>query len=247
MIYEKMKEIETRLTDYGLLNTAPLQQAIKTNRCMADNAHSVVIEPSGHLGKCEHYTEDHFIGHIDSETVDEAMVASFHECHEEIEACATCFDYPNCIWLKLCDDDAHCYPETRQDKLDKIRRSMLKTYQEFVKKKEGEVTIDIKPLGDYFVVVTKDKESGKVKKTFTLNETAADMLKLFLEGKDTDAVAQAIAEMYDAPLEEVTEDVLEFRRTLTGDRFLSGFEGFADEGVKALHAFKLKDVGGGQV
>jgi radical SAM protein with 4Fe4S-binding SPASM domain len=213
-VFEKMKEIEARLADYGLYEIKPLSGNIKVSRCMADNDHSVVIEPSGNIGKCEHYSEDHYIGHIDSDERDEAMVERFRECHDEIEACATCFDYPNCIWLKLCEDHAYCYPEMRDDRLNKIRQSMLKTYEHHTKEKTEEKNIDILPLADHYVVVTRNKESGKFKESFTLNETGADMLKLFLEGKGFTAVAQAIAEMYGAPLEEVKDDVTAFAETL---------------------------------
>lgn len=214
MMFEKMKEIEAKLVDYGLYEIKPLSEDIKISHCMADNGHSVVIEPSGNIGKCEHYSEDHYIGHIDSDDCDEAMVERFRECHEEIEACATCFDYPNCIRLKLCEDNAYCYPEARDDRLNKIRQSMLKTYQNYTKEKTEEKKIDVLPLADYYVVVTRNKESGKINESFTLNETGADMLKLFMEGKDITAVAQSIAEMYDAPIEMVTNDVTAFAETL---------------------------------
>ena len=213
-VFEKMREIEAKLADYGLYEINPLSDGIKINHCMADNDHNVVIEPSGNIGKCEHYSEDHYIGHIDSDDRDETMVERFRECHDEIEACATCFDYPNCIRLKLCEANTYCYPEMRDDRLNKIRQSMLKTYQNYTKEKTEEKKIDILPLADYYVVVTRNKESGKVKESFTLNETGADMLKLFMEGKDITAVAQAIAEMYDAPLEMVTNDVTAFAETL---------------------------------
>ena len=214
MMFEKMKEIEAKLVDYGLYEIKPLSEDIKISHCMADNGHSVVIEPSGNIGKCEHYSEDHYIGHIDSDDCDEAMVERFRECHNEIEACATCFDYPNCIRLKLCEDNAYCYPEARDDRLNKIRQSMLKTYQNYTKEKTEEKKIDVLPLADYYVVVTRNKESGKINESFTLNETGADMLKLFMEGKDITAVAQSIAEMYDAPIEMVTNDVTAFAETL---------------------------------
>lgn len=214
MMFEKMKEIEAKLVDYGLYEIKPLSEGIKISHCMADNGHSVVIEPSGNIGKCEHYSEDHYIGHIDSDDCDEAMVERFRECHDEIEACATCFDYPNCIRLKLCEDNAYCYPEARDDRLNKIRQSMLKTYQNYTKENTEEKKIDILPLADYYVVVTRNKESGKINESFTLNETGADMLKLFMEGKDITAVAQSIAEMYDAPIEMVTNDVTAFAETL---------------------------------
>ena len=91
---------------------------------------------------------------------------------------------------------------------------MLKTYQNYTKEKTEEKKIDILPLADYYVAVARNKENGKIKESFTLNETGADMLKLFMEGKDIIAVAQAIAEMYDAPLEVVTHDVTVFAETL---------------------------------
>ena len=91
---------------------------------------------------------------------------------------------------------------------------MLKTYQDYTKEKTEEKNIDILPLADYYVVVARNKESGKIKESFTLNETGADMLKLFMEGKDITAVAQAISEMYDARIEVVTDDVTAFAETL---------------------------------
>ena len=91
---------------------------------------------------------------------------------------------------------------------------MLKTYQNYMKEKAEEKKIDILPLASSYVVVTRNKESGMIKDSFTLNETGADMLKLFMEHKDTIAVAQAIAEMYGAPLEDVKDDVTAFAETL---------------------------------
>ncbi len=214
LLHEKMKEIQAKLVSYGFSVTKPLSGEIKINRCMADNDHSVVIEPSGHIGKCEHYSEDHYIGHIDSEDRDERMMNSFRECRDEIEACATCFYYPNCIRLRLCEDDVHCYPEMRDEKLCDIRQSMLKTYIDYREEKKEELKIDIAPLANNYVVVTRNKESGKIKDTFTLNETGVDMLKFFMEGKDCSAVALAMAELYGISIEDVEDDVTAFASDL---------------------------------
>ena len=70
--------------------------------------------------------------------------------------------------------------------------------------------IRIAPLLDYYVIAVKDKETGELVETFTLNETATDMLRLFCQDKDVAAVAQAVAEMYGAPLDLVTKDVSAF-------------------------------------
>jgi hypothetical protein len=51
---------------------------------------------------------------------------------------------------------------------------------------------------------------GELKESFTLNESAADMLRLLCEGKDPKTIAQDIANLYDAPVDMVTKDVMKF-------------------------------------
>ena len=67
--------------------------------------------------------------------------------------------------------------------------------------------IEIAPLLDYYVIAAKDKETGELVETFTLNESGTDMLRLFCQDKDVATVAQEIAEMYEVPLEIVKKDV----------------------------------------
>ena len=66
------------------------------------------------------------------------------------------------------------------------------------------------PLVDYYVIAVKDKTTGELKDSFTLNESAADMLQLFCTGKDPKTIALEIAKNYDVPVEIVTKDVLQF-------------------------------------
>ena len=74
--------------------------------------------------------------------------------------------------------------------------------------------IEIAPLLDYYVIAAKDKETGDLVETFTLNESGTDMLRLFCQDKDVSTVAQEIAEMYEAPLELITKDVEAFAKKL---------------------------------
>lgn len=74
--------------------------------------------------------------------------------------------------------------------------------------------IEIAPLLDYYVIAAKDKETGDLVETFTLNESGTDMLRLFCQDKDVTTVAQEIAEMYEAPLELITKDVEAFAKKL---------------------------------
>ena len=129
-IFEKMAEIETLLNDYGLYKPRQLSRLVKTNRCMADNDNSVVITPDGHLGKCEHFTDDHLIGHIGSNELNVQMQEAFRTVRDESDACATCFDYPNCIWLRLCEVHTYCHQEKCEHERIKLKQRILQAYMQ---------------------------------------------------------------------------------------------------------------------
>lgn len=74
--------------------------------------------------------------------------------------------------------------------------------------------IEIAPLADYYVIAAKDKETDKLIDTFTLNESGVDMLRLFCQEKDVRAIAQEIADIYEAPLEQISKDVALFAKSL---------------------------------
>lgn len=129
-VFDKMNKIELQLRDDGFIRANRLIHHVKTNHCMADNENSIVIAPDGHIGKCEHYTEDHFIGHIMNQKWNSQMKEYFRETHDEIDACTTCFKYPNCIWLNLCQNKITCTQEYRDHDMANLRYSILNAYQE---------------------------------------------------------------------------------------------------------------------
>lgn len=135
-VFDQINDIEKRLKDYGFTRSGRLNRQIKTNRCMADRDHSILIVPNGHIGKCEHYTDDHFVSHINHDEWDNNMLSCFRETQPEIEACATCFNYPNCVRLRLCNDNPNCYLEERNNKLHKLEKSIQNTYDNYLNKKE---------------------------------------------------------------------------------------------------------------
>ena len=138
-VFEQINDIEARLKDYGFTRPRSLNRKVKTNRCMADSDHSALIVPDGHIGKCEHYSDDHFVGHIGNDGWDSQMIENFKDTNDEIEACATCFDYPNCIWLKLCENSTNCYQEERDHDLNKLRQSMMRAYNKYKDQQEDEI------------------------------------------------------------------------------------------------------------
>ncbi len=67
--------------------------------------------------------------------------------------------------------------------------------------------IEIQPLTNYYVVALKDPTTGNPVKVFTVNGSAAEMLRLYRDGADIKSVAQSISQKYGAPIERVRSDV----------------------------------------
>lgn len=81
--------------------------------------------------------------------------------------------------------------------------------------------IEILPLSDYYVVVVKDKDTSELLETFTLNESGADMLKLFCQNKSENEVAEEIATLYDTPLDVIKPDIHRFANHLRKKGFIT--------------------------
>lgn len=141
IVFAKIREIRHLLATNGFVRITNLRHKVKINRCMADNDTCITITPNGNIGKCDHYTHDQFVSHINSEEWDEEMLQSFRETNDEIEACTTCFDYPNCIMLKRCQATHHCFPEVCEANLEKTRLEMQMAYDNYINKRNNEYEV----------------------------------------------------------------------------------------------------------
>ena len=130
-------QLEQQIAACGYGDRKRLQKDTQLNHCMADSDESVVIAPDGHLGKCEHFIDREFFGHIDSEERDMAIIRKFKERRAEIEACATCPFYPQCYRLVMCENDSGCIPETRQVVMHNMMASIKYEYERYLKKNDN--------------------------------------------------------------------------------------------------------------
>ena len=119
-----MGRLNARIRENGLASANGIRKKPKLNHCMADSGRSVTILPTGDIGLCEHHSEGEFIGHLDREEVDKAMIASWKETVPEIPECETCFYYPDCIRLKKCTNARVCFRQLREDYLESTKRAM---------------------------------------------------------------------------------------------------------------------------
>ncbi len=128
-LFETRMRLQEKLKRGDVAVDHKLPDKLKLHRCMADSDANILILPDGHLGKCEHFSDDHWVGDLDSAERDESVLEEFKRLREEIDACADCPLYPDCFRLALCDEAAHCYPEEREEKLQETRQSLLYFYQ----------------------------------------------------------------------------------------------------------------------
>lgn len=107
-----------------------------SNMCIADNPEAITILPSGNIGKCEHYSDEHFIGNVDSCIYDTDEVNKMSEPSDRISECDNCLCYPDCFLLKLCPGSSQCSVERKLFKIDDVRQQMLNTYNSYLKKQQ---------------------------------------------------------------------------------------------------------------
>ncbi|MBQ7661524.1 MAG: radical SAM protein [Clostridia bacterium] len=131
---KNMTALEEKLQANRLLGVHMLEDAHKITKCMADSPHAVIILPNGKLGKCEHYSEDHFIGDVENGITDRAQFLEFAASGKTPEMCGGCSFYPICNRLKLCPDEPLvCGKADKFLRQNRIERQMLKAYEKYKK------------------------------------------------------------------------------------------------------------------
>ena len=131
-LFAQRMQLEQQIAACGYNHKRGLQRDIRLHNCRADDdGEGLVIVPDGHLSKCEHYIDREFFGHIDSEERDEAIIRKFKEHRAEIEACSTCFYYPQCNLLVMCEKFI-CSPEYQQEHLYETKEAMKNEYERYL-------------------------------------------------------------------------------------------------------------------
>lgn len=125
-LYQMMNRLEDKLVELGLHTMGePLKRELRRNYCMADDEHAVVVTPDGHLSVCEHFSESEFIGDLDSQHRDKAVITSWCEHCDEIPECNDCFYYPDCVRIKKCPDLMPCIEPDREKRRRRLEAAMM--------------------------------------------------------------------------------------------------------------------------
>lgn len=136
-LFGKLQILRDKIFDIGYSSKkSKLPCDIKLNSCMADNLNSIMILPDGKLGKCEHYSDNHYVGNIDDGICNKDEINRFKEKMHDIDACKSCPCYPDCYKLKLCENDNYCFPELQTSRIEEMKCQMLNTYNSYLKKQQ---------------------------------------------------------------------------------------------------------------
>lgn len=141
ILFEQRRELEQLIEECGYKRHLELQKDIVLNRCMADDDQSVLINPEGYLGKCEHYINSDFFGHVDNEGWDIQVINRFKERPEDSTDCISCPFYPQCFRLKMCGSGYLCTKEMQQERMMNLFDAMKNEYQNYLNHKPHEADI----------------------------------------------------------------------------------------------------------
>ena len=231
LVLAQRRRIHDKLHQWGMYNSHTFEALIRSNNCMADSDNHVVIQPSGHITKCEHYTDSHRVGHVTQEEFDEEMMAYFKaEAPEPQEACATCAKYPMCYFLNACPNVNECYPEMPDDYVHEMQQEMQDIYAKSLKpKKNGKKTqakekkehkpkkfgvlsskIEVVALAGHYVVAFKNPTTLRISKVMKLNALGVDILIGYVDERPPQELAQELAKRYEANPENMLHEVNNF-------------------------------------
>lgn len=107
--------------------------SLKHVYCMADNPCSVLINPLGQLGKCEHHLFKHLIGDIkfDGNGIDHTALDYWMDPDMQL-FCEQCELYPYCSKPVTCDGGDECRQDIARHQVSNIKDIMINVYNKSI-------------------------------------------------------------------------------------------------------------------
>lgn len=221
--YERLTDKTFELND--LLVQLKLQEpqelpSLRLHSCMADNDRSVVINPEGSLGKCEHFVFEKLHGSIYRKETDQALLEQWKE-PVRFPQCSSCPLYPTCLRLNWCNGGSYyCAEGQVLGKLSQIRRRMRQMYDLWSWKKlqfrerdsfylTGPYELIEETEGPAALFPPQGRRQDEV--IIPVNQTALDILTLLQQPQTFREITTMLEETYDTTgfdLEDIVENYL---------------------------------------
>lgn len=132
-----MVALQKYCRDKNLLSIGKLDEEVKITKCMADSSSSITVTPLGNIGKCEHFSENEFVGNLDTGINDFGKIEEFKKKINSAELCAKCPMYPICIELEKCPDKGRygCSLSNRYIQHENVRLRIRNAYKKLKESK----------------------------------------------------------------------------------------------------------------
>lgn len=128
----RLKELKLGREEHNLPSLA-------FSQCMADNPHTIEIQPDGSFCRCEHECINDSYGNLDEGVLDPDKPKKWRENIERSDQCSECCVYPSCFMLKGCmNAELPCIDEFRLRRMDKHKDLMYSLYQKSLEEKKNE-------------------------------------------------------------------------------------------------------------
>ena len=224
----KTRELNETLVQLNLQDLPELP-ALRVHSCMADNDRSVLINPDGQLGKCEHFVFEKLHGSIYSDSTDVSIINQWKE-PVRFEQCGMCPFYASCLRLKWCNGGSFfCRDGLIQNKLKQTRNTMLRLYEKWMLRRSQFRETDRFRLIAPCEIVLSDKQYTAVfpsqrhsntPATIPVNQTSQDILNILQNQHTLSEIVDLLEDKYDTSGFAVADIVEEYLLFLIHDGLL---------------------------
>lgn len=130
-IYDAIMKLEDKLKEYEFYVGQPCKETLGVMQCMADDGSSVLINPVGFIGTCEHHVSSDFFGDINTSNIDIKVLEEWHEYMEDKDICKDCPIYAECLRPKKCIELRSCDNIIKNYHIRQYKLGLEKIYQDY--------------------------------------------------------------------------------------------------------------------
>lgn len=129
---DRLKELKLSFDNMKYLH-------LSFSQCMADNPHTVMIQPDGSFCRCEHENIHDRYGSLEEGVTDPQKLDRWKEMTEPSDNCPECPIYPACYHLRYCmNSDLPCIERFQVSALEKQKERILAMYMNRMEADEDE-------------------------------------------------------------------------------------------------------------
>lgn len=139
-IIEKKSTIETYIDRSGLQRSTKKDMkalpCLRVTYCMADNPTTILVNPQGELGKCQHVQFDHLVGDLWKGCDSDPVEHTYWMDNQPNDVCSVCELFPSCGVPQTCKSGRSCIPTELSGKMVTIRNLCRDMYVNMNRKQE---------------------------------------------------------------------------------------------------------------